>query len=261
MDAIYKRYIAINTVMEINTLVYIGVALVLVSIGLFIMNNFKDVYAKLLAWKDRTAFTKDVKKDLKTIDANIQKEIAKPVAVPEKPESLKKPVAVPEKPESLKKPVAVPEKTDSKNKEVFLVANNIFQRGDSNKVCKAFFNADVATMEQLREGYNNGANWCNYGWTADSKAYYPLQQVQNNPRCFGEAGLNGGTMENTSNITLGVTCYGEKPSENLMTVDKLITDSSMAQDDLRILDAYRKRINNDGLKIAPFNNKKWSKFN
>jgi len=246
-----KSFYGCYIVMEINTLVYIGVALVLVSIGLYIMNNFKDVYAKLLAWKDRTAFTNDVKKDLKTIDSNIQKEIAKK---PEPPAKSASPV----KPEP---PAVKPAAKAGGNKEVFLVANNIFQREDSRKVCKAFFNADVATIEQLREGYNNGANWCNYGWTADSKAYYPLQQVQNNPRCFGEAGLNGGTMESTSNIMLGVTCYGEKPSENHMTVDKLITDSSLAQDDLRILDAYRKRINSDGLKIAPFNNKKWSAYN
>ena len=246
--------------MEINTLVYVGIALILVSIGLFAMNHFNDVTARLVAWRDRLAFNANVKKDLKEVDAKINEamvkkeapEVKKPMDVT--PKEVKKAVV-----EEVKKAVVEEVKKPSqKNKEVYLVANHIFQREDSQKVCKAFFNADVATMKQLEEGYNNGANWCNYGWTAEGKALYPLQKSENNPRCFGERGMNGGTMENTSNIMLGVMCYGEKPDENHMTVDKLFTDSSMAQNDLQILDAYRKRLNLEGVKIAPFNSEKWN---
>jgi len=244
--------------MEINTLVYVGIALILVSIGLFAMNHFNDVTARLVAWRDRLAFNANVKKDLKEVDAKIKEAMVKKAAAPEVKKTEAPEVKKVAAPEVKKTEAPEVKKPSQKNKEVYLVANNIFQREDSQKVCKAFFNADVATMKQLEEGYNNGANWCNYGWTAEGKAFYPLQKSENNPRCFGERGMNGGTMENTSNIMLGVMCYGEKPDENHMTVDKLFTDSSMAQNDLQILDAYRKRLNLEGVKIAPFNSEKWN---
>jgi len=143
--------------------------------------------------------------------------------------------------------------------EVFLVKNNIFLKNQGDKVCKALFNSKLATKEQLNDSYNNGANWCNYGWIEKSEAYYPLQNDTDNATCLGKKGLNGGVMD--EDLNLGIHCYGVKPSENTFyPLDKLYNDSSMSDKDLAMLENYRKKLNAGGIKITPFNNNAWSKY-
>ncbi len=143
--------------------------------------------------------------------------------------------------------------------EVFLIKNNIFSKNQGEKVCKALFNSKLANKEQLNDTYNNGANWCNYGWIDKSEAYYPLQTDTDDTTCLGKKGLNGGLME--EDLSLGVHCYGVKPGENsYYPLDKLYNDSSMSDKDLVMLENYKKKMNAGGIKIAPFNNNSWSKY-
>ena len=68
------------------------------------------------------------------------------------------------------------------------------------------------------EAYKNGANWCNYGWSAEQLALYPIQKGYHNElqkddrrkyEC-GVPGLNGGFFQN-KDYKFGVNCYGVKP--------------------------------------------------
>jgi len=147
----------------------------------------------------------------------------------------------------------------SKKEETFLVKSNIFNKDESNKVCKALFNSRAATREELNADYNNGANWCNYGWTMDGSAYYPLQNNSDTPVCVGSKGLNGGALNGAPK--LGITCYGTKPTEKEYTsLDKIYRDSSIAEADISMLEKYREMMSAGKIKVAPFNDKVWSRY-
>lgn len=111
--------------------------------------------------------------------------------------------------------IVQPDKNDGN--EVFNIAGNHFTYDEAPAVC-ASYGAKLATYDQVEEAYNKGAEWCNYGWSADQMAFFPTQKdtwekIQSNPatayKC-GRPGVNGGYMPNP-NITFGVNCYGKKP--------------------------------------------------
>ncbi len=60
-------------------------------------------------------------------------------------------------------------------KQVFNVSQNRFTYKEAPAVCKAL-GAELATLEQLADGYRKGADWCNYGWTEGQMAFYPTQK-------------------------------------------------------------------------------------
>jgi hypothetical protein len=269
--------------MEIKTLVIIGFILTLLSSGLYFyihMDSLMNVIKLTNKFKKQKTIElkkidANVSNELKKIDANVSNELKKnepnvsnelkqnePNVSNELIESdldkLKKEL------EALKKSMSekterVEVKTDEK-KEVFLVSNNIFSKSDSSKVCKGIFNSDVATKEQLNDSFNNGANWCNYGWTSEGEAYYPLQNETNNTTCKGGTGLNGGIMAH-NNYSLGVLCYGVKPNEqNYTDLIKIKRDSALSDADQKLLENYHKKLENGTIKIAPFNDKSWSRY-
>jgi hypothetical protein len=59
--------------------------------------------------------------------------------------------------------------------EVFHISQNQFTYDEAPAVCAAF-GAQLATLEQVIEAYNSGAEWCGYGWTAGGMALYPTQK-------------------------------------------------------------------------------------
>jgi hypothetical protein len=104
--------------------------------------------------------------------------------------------------------------------EVFNVSRNIYTYNDAPAVCRAL-GADLATYEQVKEAYDNGADWCNYGWVKGQMAVYPTQKetfekLQKGPESSkgscGAVGINGGYFDNPD-LRFGVTCYGMKPSK------------------------------------------------
>ena len=86
------------------------------------------------------------------------------------------------------------------DKEVFNINNNIFSYDDAPLVCKKY-NSKLATYDQVLNAYHKGANWCNYGWSQDQMALYPIQkdyydEIQEGPSNHrndcGKPGINGG---------------------------------------------------------------------
>ena len=115
--------------------------------------------------------------------------------------------------------------------EVFNVSNNAYTYDEAKAVC-SIYGAELATYDQIEQAYNNGAEWCNYGWSEGQMAYFPTQkntwtELQKNPKTknnCGRPGINGGFMANP-NLKFGVNCFGKKPDH---------TD-----DDVRILESKK----------------------
>ena len=56
--------------------------------------------------------------------------------------------------------------------EVFNVSRNNYTYDEAKALCKAY-GAKLATYNQIEDAYKSGAEWCNYGWSADQMAFYP----------------------------------------------------------------------------------------
>jgi hypothetical protein len=106
-------------------------------------------------------------------------------------------------------------------KEVFNVAQNKYTYSDAEPLCKAF-GAELATYDQVKDAWQKGADWCNYGWVKGQAAVFPTQEstfnnLQAGPEdqrmACGVPGVNGGYFDNPE-LRFGVNCYGSKPSEN-----------------------------------------------
>jgi hypothetical protein len=103
--------------------------------------------------------------------------------------------------------------------EVFHVNDSQFTYADAPAVCAAY-GAELATLEQVIDAYNHGAEWCSYGWSAGGFALYPTQRgtwqaLQAEPDTVkrtgcGRPGVNGGYFD--PNTKFGVNCFGFKPS-------------------------------------------------
>jgi hypothetical protein len=102
-------------------------------------------------------------------------------------------------------------------KQVFNIPGNYYNYNNAKAICKAY-GAELATYDQIEHAYNKGAEWCNYGWSADQLALFPtqkqtyntLQKIPGHENDCGRAGINGGYIANPS-IKFGVNCYGNKP--------------------------------------------------
>jgi len=240
--------------MEIRTLVIIGFLLVLLSSGLYFFINIKNLMGSIVVFKQNKVFSDEKKNELHKIDKNVSNELGHDFSEM-KNIITKREIEMKNSIEN--KVVATNEQP---KKEVYLVSNNIFSKSEVPKVCQGLFNGTVATKDQLNESYNNGANWCNYGWDNDGQAYYPLQDDTNNSSCEGTKGLNGGKMP-SDDIKLGALCYGVKPEDGKYSnLTKINQDSSFSEGDLLMLENYRKKLANGGIKIAPFNNKSWNRW-
>ena len=74
----------------------------------------------------------------------------------------------------------------------------------------------------MKDAWQKGADWCNYGWVKGQAAVFPTQEstynnLQAGPEdqrmACGVPGVNGGYFDNPE-LRFGVNCYGVKPSEN-----------------------------------------------
>jgi len=103
--------------------------------------------------------------------------------------------------------------------EVFHIDDAQFTYADAPAVCGAY-GAELATLEQIIDAYNHGAEWCSYGWSAGGFALYPTQRgtwqsLQSEPdtvrrTACGRPGVNGGYFD--PNTKFGVNCFGFKPT-------------------------------------------------
>jgi len=94
--------------------------------------------------------------------------------------------------------------------------NGNFDYSMSRSVCKAY-NATLATLDQIKDTYKKGGEWCDYGWSEDEMVLYPTQESswkkyqEGNKQQCGIPGINGG-YNTYLNQQLGVNCYGVKPA-------------------------------------------------
>jgi len=160
--------------------------------------------------------------------------------------------------------------TTSKN-EVFNVSSNLFTYDDAAEVCSAL-GAKLATYDQVEETYNNGGEWCNYGWSADQMALFPtqkstwnkLQETENHKNDCGRPGINGGVISNPY-MMFGVNCYGKKPPGTVSEIATINEPAAVKTPDLADLIAQAKIkfwLDNSGsmLKINSYNKTDWSRY-
>jgi hypothetical protein len=152
-------------------------------------------------------------------------------------------------------------------KQVFHIPDNEYTYEDARAVCKAY-GARLATYDEVEQAYNEGGEWCGYGWSENQMALYPtqkkswetLQKVEGHEHDCGRPGVNGGFIENP-NVRFGVNCYGYKPvpTEQETVAMKNIRPYPETKKDKELqkrVDAYRKKLKS--IEISPFNKTRWS---
>uniref|UniRef100_A0A6C0CMD9 Link domain-containing protein n=1 Tax=viral metagenome TaxID=1070528 RepID=A0A6C0CMD9_9ZZZZ len=155
--------------------------------------------------------------------------------------------------------------------EVFNISNNLYNYEDAQAVCKTF-DSRLATYDEIESAYNNGAEWCTYGWSADQLALFPTQKESWKKRqgncktknSCGRPGINGGYFRNP-NIKFGVNCYGVKPvakkSDLQWMETKKMQPFPRTRDQRRMDDKVEYWKNNlDKIIVNSFNKDKWSRF-
>lgn len=158
-------------------------------------------------------------------------------------------------------------------KEVFNIANNMYTYEDAQAVCSAY-DAELASYSQIEQSYNNGAEWCNYGWSDNQMIFFPTQKsswdkLQKNPKTknnCGRPGINGGYMANP-NLKFGVNCYGVKPKPSDYELDmmkaKNVNDVIPKTPEQKLIDdkiKYWKENADKMLVVNSFNKEKWSVY-
>jgi hypothetical protein len=151
--------------------------------------------------------------------------------------------------------------------EVFNVSKNEFSYYDAEPLCKAL-GAELATFNQVKEAYNKGADWCNYGWVKGQVAVYPTQKASwdelqtgegDEREACGKPGVNGGYFDNAE-MKFGVNCYGTKPSQSghdeaaLMKNGRLPLTASSLKTEEKVRQ-FQAQANELG--ILPFSKNKW----
>ena len=153
-------------------------------------------------------------------------------------------------------------------KQVFNISDNVYSYYDAMALCKAY-DSELATAKQMKEAYDNKAEWCNYGWTEGQLALYPTQKetwdkLQQGPKKHrndcGKPGLNGGYFENPY-LKFGVNCYGNKPkpTRKEKEIIKLSTNPYLTQKEKEFnerVDYYKSQRYDTT--ILPFSKNTWS---
>ena len=152
-------------------------------------------------------------------------------------------------------------------KQVFNVSRNIYTYHDAAAICSAL-DSDLATYEQVKDAYEQGADWCNYGWVQGQMAVYPTQKdtyeklqkgrPQYHNAC-GRPGVNGGYFDNPE-LLFGVNCFGVRPPKNAMdelnTSEVSLPPSTEEIEFEKQVQKFRDQL--DDTTVLPFNKNSWS---
>jgi len=149
--------------------------------------------------------------------------------------------------------------TIDNGEEVFHISDNKFSYDEARDICETY-GARLANYDEIEAAYENGANWCSYGWSQDKLALFPTQKtiynqlktIPGHENDCGRPGINGGYFKNKLN-KFGANCYGVKPKPTQK--DKDYTHSinhSPSIGDKNVKSVYDEYI------IAPFNKDKWT---
>ena len=183
--------------------------------------------------------------------------------------------ALPERPEDKEKEKDNDKDTSTKKAkkaEVFHISNNLYTYEDAQTIC-ASYGARLATYDDIEKAYNEGAEWCGYGWSANQMALFPtqkatwdkLQSSDKHKNDCGRPGINGGYMANP-NLRFGVNCFGVKPEPRQIEKDIMAAkQTQLVPRNQQDIDLDRKvqfwKENGDKLlRISSFNRDKWSEY-
>lgn len=165
--------------------------------------------------------------------------------------------------------------TEKKEKEVFNVDNSTFTYDEAKLICKAY-GSELASYQQVVKAYEKGAHWCNYGWSKHGLGLFPTQkseydELQNSgdekvKNSCGKPGVNGGKFYDKK-LKFGVNCYGFKPEADPSKI-KYIEHTHKTSDkkhkhkvdEEKLLDKYKKMIEEGEIEVRPFNENKWSRY-
>ncbi len=160
---------------------------------------------------------------------------------------------------------------NSKNrlqKQVYHIPNNTYTYDNAKAICTAFGDR-LASYKEIENAYNNGADWCSYGWSENQMAFFPtqydnwseLQKTPTHKHDCGRPGINGGYIDNP-NVKFGVNCYGYKPkikaqeAKIMKNASNFHTTKNEAEFENKV-DYWKNNI--DNILISPFNKKSWSR--
>lgn len=156
--------------------------------------------------------------------------------------------------------------------QVFNISNNLYTYDDAQAICKSY-GARLATYDDMENAYEQGAEWCNYGWSDGQMIYYPtqqdtwdkLQKIPSKKNNCGRPGINGGYMKNPY-LRFGVNCYGKKPEptekdlQNMRKVADMLGPSTVHDELMDKKVKYWTDNSANLLKINSFNHNKWSEY-
>jgi len=159
---------------------------------------------------------------------------------------------------------------DVQKSEVFNVSNNLYTYDDAKSICSSY-GAQLANYDQIETAYQQGGEWCNYGWSDGQMIFFPtqkstwqkLQQDDKTKNNCGRPGINGGYIANPY-VKFGVNCYGKKPKptdKNLaMMKAQAIVPKNTNDVALDKKVKFWKENADKILNINSFNNNKWSEY-
>jgi hypothetical protein len=148
------------------------------------------------------------------------------------------------------------------SKQVFNISRNLYTFSEAEPVCRAF-GAELATYDQVKEAYEKGADWCNYGWVKGQLAIYPTQKdtyekLQHGPEdqrmTCGLPGVNGGYFPNAEQ-RFGVNCYGPRPAESALDERTQMESQNTTEFDREV---NHFRAIRDSIAVSPWSDKQWS---
>ena len=214
----------------------IGIIIIAVLIVLIIINAFQYFFNVNI-----TAYIKDIFSDKPKIDIVVDQSNYQPAPVP----------------------------TIKFKKQVFNIPGNYYNYENAKAICTSY-GAKLATYKQIEDSYENGGEWCNYGWSEGQNALFPtqqktfdnLQKIKGHEHDCGRPGVNGGYIANPE-IKFGVNCYGNKPKINKQEEDMMKTVSPYPQtkEDLvfqKRVDYWKEKV--DEILVSPFNYNSWGEL-
>jgi len=166
-------------------------------------------------------------------------------------------------------PSPAPVPTIRFKKQVFNIPGNYYNYNNAKALCKAY-GAELASYEQLEKAYNDGAEWCNYGWSSNQLALFPTQQktynilqtIKGHENDCGRPGVNGGYIANPQ-VRFGVNCYGNKPKitseeEELMKTTSPYPETLQDKVFQKKVDFWKDKV--DEILVSPFNHNSWGQL-
>jgi hypothetical protein len=154
--------------------------------------------------------------------------------------------------------------SNNQQPEVFHIKNNIYTYDDAQAVCSAF-GAKLANYNQINDYYNQGGEFCGYGWSADQMALFPtqestwkeLQKSNSNKNVCGRPGINGGVFD--PNYRFGVNCFGVKPPPTPQELSCMNNTIPQTPEEVALEQKIQFfKQNADSMNLTSFNKVKWS---